>query len=86
MKILVPGLTITGEYEGDPQTFTGIDLEKVLESNYSISDSEGDFIRKCAFGFTDILSGLDRDQEIKLGYWYIQRLKIKSKIIRTLGM
>ncbi len=66
----VPDFSITGEYEGEPQVFSGEDLKDLLDDCARVAVKVDDFIRKVAYGITDQTSDLSKEDENHLKQWY----------------
>lgn len=68
-----PGFTITGEYEGEPQEFSGEMLADVLATNFKIAQDAEDFVNKVTYHITDSTGELSPEDELKLTTWYMEQ-------------
>jgi len=65
-----PKLTITGEYLGEPNIYSGAEFEKYLREILEISLNEDDFVRKSVMGITDENNDIQAIDKGKLRTFY----------------
>jgi hypothetical protein len=69
-KLFKEGLSITGEYEGEPVVHTGVELEDSLMDMLPSANSPDDFVRKVEYGMTDETSNLSQEDQEKLRQFF----------------
>lgn len=63
-------ISITGDYMGEPEIYSGHNFGKFLKEMLELALNEDDFVNKVIMGVTDELSSISREDEMKVRQYY----------------
>ena len=70
-KLLKEEISITGEYEGKPEVYSGDEFNEYLMDTLEIALNEDDFVNKVIMGVTDETSNISLEDEMKIRSYYM---------------
>ena len=70
LKEDIEEISITGDYMGEPEIYSGHNFRKFLMEMLELALNEDDFVNKVIMGVTDELSSISREDEEKLRQYY----------------
>ena len=70
LKEDIEEISITGDYMGEPEIYSGHNFGKFLEEMLELALNEDDFVNKVIMGVTDETSSISREDEIKVRQYY----------------
>ena len=70
LKEDIEEISITGDYMGEPEIYSGHNFGKFLMEMLELALTEDDFVNKVIMGVTDELSSISREDEEKLRQYY----------------
>ena len=70
-KLLKEEISITGEYEGKPEVYSGGEFNEYLMDTLEIALNEDDFVNKVIMGVTDETSNISLEDEMKIRSYYM---------------
>ena len=70
LKEDIEEISITGDYMGEPEIYSGHNFGKFLKEMLELALNEDDFVNKVIMGVTDETSSISREDEIKVRQYY----------------